>query len=198
MRRVLFIVVLFFGVWAGQSMGQNDVPNPASASDNPTAGLSLDDSTPLTGFAARFNHHLITLDEGQSQDFDASTLKDVKYWAFYYSAAWCEPCKTFTPELVDFYNGFKPQHSNFELIFVSQDANEGAMLDEMKATRMPWPAVRFDDIDKLKANKYLGAAVPDLVLVDANGKVLSDSFRGVTYVHPEQVIEDIKNMVPIP
>jgi hypothetical protein len=68
----------------------------------------------------------------------------------------------------------------------------------MKTDAMPWPAVRFDDIDRVKANQYCGEGIPDLVLVDANGKVLSDSFKGPDYVGPGQVMDDIKSMVPAP
>ena len=66
----------------------------------------------------------------------------------------------------------------------------------MKTDSIPWPAVRFDDIDQVKANQYCGAGIPDLVLVDAAGKVLSDSFHGSSYVGPYEVIDDIKKRVP--
>jgi hypothetical protein len=34
------------------------------------------------------------------------------------------------------------------------------------------------------------------VLVDADGKVLSDSFDGSHYLGPQKVIDDIKSLVP--
>ena len=172
--------------------------NAASASSNPLAGLDLGESGQLTGFPARFNHHLVSLEDGHFKSFDASTLKNVKFWAFYYSASWCPPCRAFTPKLVDFYKQFKSQHPNFELIFVNHDESGDAMLEYMKTDAMPWPAVRFDDIESVKANKYCGAGIPDLVLVDADGKVLSDSFNGQEYVGPEKVMDDIKSLVPTP
>ena len=76
------------------------------ASDNPLAGLDLGEPDQLTGFPAKFDHHLVTLQDGHFQSLDASTLKNVKFWAFYYSASWCPPCRAFTPKLVDFYNQF--------------------------------------------------------------------------------------------
>jgi hypothetical protein len=66
----------------------------------------------------------------------------------------------------------------------------------MKTDGMTWPAVRFDDIDRVKANQYCGEGIPDLVLVDADGKVLSDSFDGSNYLGPQKVIDDIKSLVP--
>lgn len=166
-----------------------------AGSDNPTADLNLGDPGALTGFAARFEHHLVALDVDRLKTFDASALKDVKYFAFYYSASWCPPCRAFTPKLVDFYKSFKPQHADFEVIFVNHDSNADDMLTYMTTDGMPWPAVRFDDIARTKANQYSGSGIPDLVLVDADGKVLSNSFQGSDYVGPDKVMDDIKSMV---
>ena len=190
-RTVCVVAVLAAGFVLYFSQSQN----AKSAGDNPTAALDLGNSGSLSGFPAKFDHHLVTLQDGRFKAFDASTLKGVKYWAFYYSASWCPPCRAFTPKLVDFYNGFKPQHPNFELIFVNHDQSEDAMLDYMKGDAMAWPAVRFDDIDKTNANQFCGEGIPDIVLTDADGKVLSDSFNGSEYLGPYKVIDDIKSMV---
>jgi len=119
----------------------------------------------------------------------------VKYWAFYYSASWCPPCRAFTPKLVQFYSTFKSQHPNFELIFVNEDHNEADMLAYMKEDFMTWPAVRYSDIGLTNATQYCGSGIPDLVLLDSDGKVLSDSFNGSEYVGPEKVMDDIPRMV---
>ena len=81
------------------------------------------------------------------------------------------------------------------MIFVNHDQNEDAMLAYMKTDGMPWPAVRFDNIESDGANKYCGPGIPDLVLVDENGKVLSDSFNGKTYRGPDQVLDEIEKLV---
>lgn len=139
----------------------------------------------------------------------------VQYYAIYYSAQWCPPCHAFTPRLVKWYNQFKPAHPNFELIFVSDDYNEAAMLDYMREMSMPWPGVRFNDLkhggdNGLKAGgfqasgieKFAGAGIPDLVLVSAGGKVLADSYRRGEYVGPEVVVNRINKLVggvaPVP
>jgi nucleoredoxin len=181
---------------------QNTAATVAPANDNPLAGLNLTNGSaaataaaPVAGFAARMTQHLVVLDGDQVKTFDSSALAGVKYWAFYYSASWCPPCRAFTPSLVEFYKSFKPQHPNFELIFVNDDRSEDAMTDYMKADAMSWPAVRFDDIDDSGAKKYMGPGIPDLVLVDENGNVLADSFNGSEYVGPQTVVDAIQRIV---
>jgi nucleoredoxin len=190
-RNICIVAILVAGFVLYYSQAQE----PKHASDNPSAALNVGSPGSLSGFPAKFDQHLVAVQNGQFAPFDASALKGVKYWAFYYSASWCPPCRAFTPKLVDFYNDFKPQHPNFELVFVNHDRDEGAMLDYMKGDSMPWPAVRFDDIDKVNGNQFCGRGIPDLVLTDADGTVLSDSFDGYQYLGPYKVIDDIKRMV---
>ena len=144
-RRICCVTVLLIGICLAASHAQS----PAPASDNPSAGLNLGDSDAPSGFAAKFDHHLVSLDNGNLKPFDAAGLKDVKYFAIYYSASWCPPCRAFTPKLVEFYNSFKAQHPNFQLIFVNHDNSADDMLNYMKTDSMPWPAVRFDDIKSM-------------------------------------------------
>jgi nucleoredoxin len=147
--------------------------------------------------------NLVSLQNGSQQPVKDATLAPVKYYAIYYSAQWCPPCHHFTPELVQFYNSFKPSHPNFELIFVSEDHNADAMLSYMQEMTMPWPAVRFDSLKHDGSGTFKGSGIetfanngiPDLVLVDSTGKVLSDSFDGDQYLGPDKVIDDIKSIV---
>ena len=42
--------------------------------------------------------------------------------------------------------------------------------------------------------KYAGDGIPCLVVVDANGKVISDSYAGKTYRGPAQVLNDLDQL----
>jgi nucleoredoxin len=191
-RAVVIVGILVAGVVLYFSQSQD----AKSASETPPAAVtSSGGAVNLTGFPAKFDHHLVAVENGRFKPFDASALKDVKYYAFYYSASWCPPCRAFTPKLVDFYKEFKPQHPNFELVFVNHDQSEDKMLAYMAGDSMTWPAIRFDDIEKMAANRFCGPGIPDLVLVDAGGAVLSDSFSGDQYLGPYKVIDDIKRLV---
>lgn len=115
-----------------------------------------------------------------------------KYYAFYFSAHWCPPCRAFTPKLVEFYNAQEGKKKNFEIIFVSNDHDEKSMEDYIKGDAMPWPAIAFRSLERIKEiSKYSTEGIPRLVLVDLEGKVISDSYEGQTYVGPEKVMNDI-------
>lgn len=119
------------------------------------------------------------------------TPKD--YYAIYYSAHWCGPCRSFTPKLVEFYNKASKKHDNFEIIFVSSDRSEKDMAGYMKEADMPWLALDFDKKKKTtELTQYSGNGIPCLVLVDSNGKVLSDSYVNGKYVGPTTVLNDLE------
>ncbi|XP_022776105.1 probable nucleoredoxin 1 [Durio zibethinus] len=96
-----------------------------------------------------------------------------KKLGLYFSASWCGPCQRFTPKLVEVYSELSPK-GDFEIIFVSGD--EDAELFNGYFSKMPWLAIPFSDsetrsrLDKLF--KVMG--IPHLVLLDENGKVITD------------------------
>ena len=57
---------------------------------------------------------------------------------------------------------------------------------------MPWPAIEYGKLANVPSlQKYAGRGIPDLVIVDASGKVLADSFVGGKYVGPGRVLDDL-------
>jgi thiol-disulfide isomerase/thioredoxin len=121
--------------------------------------------------------------------------EEPEHYAFYFSAHWCPPCRAFTPKLVSFYNEQPGKKKQFEIIFVSSDNDENQMEDYIKGDAMPWPAIAYRSVDRMKEIKaYAGKGIPCLVLVDREGKVLSHSYEGETYVGPTKVMNDIPKM----
>ena len=54
----------------------------------------------------------------------ATALKD-KVVGIYFSAHWCPPCRSFTPELAKTYKLLtEEQQKDFEIVFVSSDNDE--------------------------------------------------------------------------
>jgi len=135
---------------------------------------------------------LVQWHNGSLARFDDTALEKKKLFLLYFSAHWCPPCRKLTPALVDYYNHVAPQHPEFELIFVSFDKSPFGMETYMRDTKMPWPAIDYQKVaGKDAIRKYAGEGIPDLVLVDASGKVVSDSYDGKKYVGPAKVITDL-------
>ena len=112
-------------------------------------------------FFADLEKNLVQTKDGKAEPFKPG--EKIKFTAVYYSAHWCPPCRAFTPKLVAWYKGFKPKHADFELVFASSDKDEAAMLEYMKETGMPWPAVKFGEKKSLGLDKYAAGGIPYLV-----------------------------------
>ena len=139
---------------------------------------------------------LVTWHNGAVSRFDDSALENKKLFLIYFSAHWCNPCRLFTPGLVNYYNEMAAKHPEFDVIFVSRDKSTFGMETYMREANMPWPAIDYQKISaKVVINKYAGQGIPDLVLVDGSGKILADSYNGQQYVGPAKVLETLDKML---
>ncbi|ADE54383.1 thioredoxin-like domain-containing protein [Coraliomargarita akajimensis] len=149
-----------------------------------------------TAFETAITQNLVQLKDGKLQPIAADSLGAKDYYAIYYSAHWCPPCRKFTPKLVDYYNEAKGHHDNFEVIFVSSDRSASAMEGYMKETGMKWYGLQFDKKKESKeVTQFVGRGIPHLVVVDKNGKILSDSVVDGQYVGPYKVLDDLKDIL---
>jgi len=143
----------------------------------------------ITG-AAKGN--LVRLQNGNLVSCYDEELAPKQIYGLYFSAHWCPPCRKFTPQLVAYYNQIAHDHPEFEIIFVSADKSAEDMATYMRESGMPWPAIEYGKLANVPAlQKYAGRGIPDLVIVDASGKVLADSFAGGKYVGPGKVLDDL-------
>jgi nucleoredoxin len=146
-----------------------------------------------TEFELSITKDLVKSSGSRTKRVNQSELAPKEYYAIYYSAHWCPPCRGFTPKLVDFYEKASKKHDNFEVIFVSSDRSEKDMAGYMKESDMPWLALDFDQKKKSKnLTKFAGGGIPCLVLVDSDGNVLSDSYVNGKYVGPTTVMNDLE------
>lgn len=67
-----------------------------------------------------------------------------KVVGLYFSAHWCPPCRSFTPQLAKWYTKFKDGENGnkFEIVFVSSDRDEGSFKEYYE--EMPWLALPYD------------------------------------------------------
>jgi nucleoredoxin len=136
--------------------------------------------------------NLVRLQNGNLVSCYDEELAPKQIYGLYFSAHWCGPCRKFTPQLVAYYNQITHDHPEFEIIFVSADKSAEGMATHMRESGMPWPAIEYGKVANVPAlQRYAGRGIPDLVIVDASGKVLADSFVGGKYVGPGRVLDDL-------
>jgi nucleoredoxin len=136
--------------------------------------------------------NLVRLQNGNLVSCYDEELAPKQIYGLYFSAHWCGPCRKFTPQLVAYYNQIAHDHPEFEIIFVSADKSAEGMATYMRESSMPWPAIEYGKLANVPAlQKYAGKGIPDLVIVDAGGKVLADSFVSGKYVGPGRVLDDL-------
>ena len=136
--------------------------------------------------------NLVRLQNGNLVSCYDEELAPKQIYGLYFSAHWCGPCRKFTPQLVAYYNQITHDHPEFEIIFVSADKSAEDMATYMRESGMPWPAIEYGKLANVPTLvKYLGSGIPDLVIVDASGKVLADSFVGGKYVGPASVLDNL-------
>jgi nucleoredoxin len=141
---------------------------------------------------ATLENSLLTMKDGKAVPVDGEAAASKKLIGLYYSARWCGPCRKFTPKLVEFYNRVAPQHPEFEIVFVSNDHSRAEMESYMREEKMPWPALDYDKVKgRVDLQKFAGDGIPCLVIVDANGHVVSDSYAGKEYRGPQSVLDDL-------
>tara|TARA_B110001450_G_scaffold213875_3_gene206454 strand:- start:13303 stop:13926 length:624 start_codon:yes stop_codon:yes gene_type:complete len=109
-----------------------------------------------------------------------------KYFALYFSAKWCGPCRKFTPILIDFYN----DNSNFEVIFVSLDKDINEFNEYF--SKMPWKSLPYN-INKSEelSNFFSVEGIPSLVLVDNEGNIITKD--GKELVQKNDVLKLVVN-----
>ncbi len=188
---------------AALALAMNQAPAaPAAQPEAEAAPVVETAATPVASAAApsvmarRLQGKLVRLQGNGLQAHEAARLNGVKFYALYYSASWCGPCRQFTPRLVDAYKNLRTEYPEFEVVFVSADNSAGDMKDYMKGDRMAWPALRYDAIRTSgDVMQYCGDGIPCLVLVDDKGKVLSDTNRGGDYVGPQVVLDDTRKLL---
>ena len=146
-----------------------------------------------TDFETEITQHLVRLEGDKLTEVSAESLGSKEYYAIYFSAQWCPPCRAFTPKLVDFYKEAIGHHDNFELIFISGDRSESAMKEYMSDYGMTFLARAFDERRSSPAIKSLqGSGIPQLVVVDKHGKVIADSFKNGDYIGPYEPLKELQ------
>lgn len=91
-----------------------------------------------------------------------------KYVMIDFWASWCSPCRASFPAIAEIYNRYHPK--GLEIIGLSLDRSDAAWRKALKQENVPWPQVC--DPKGATAKVYAVSAIPHLVLVSPDGKIL--------------------------
>ncbi|XP_011506608.1 PREDICTED: nucleoredoxin-like [Ceratosolen solmsi marchali] len=138
-------------------------------------------------------HPQLTLEDGpllscRRSDSNKSKLyKELRYCykGIYFSAYWCPPCRSFTPQLIETYQRIRERGQNFEIIFVSIDRSDESYKNY--ANMMPWFTIPF--VEKERRQKLIKAfdiqAIPTVVIVDPDDNIITFDGRIEVLEDPE-------------
>lgn len=151
---------------------------------------------PLTDFSAQFREDARRLEGKKLVEPDWTGQAEPEFYAIYFSARWCGPCRRFTPGFVVGYQGLKAAFPNaFEVLFVSSDESQSEMIKYMTEDAMPWYAT-WKEREAKTWRKYSGNGIPCLVIVDREGNVLAHSYDGRgEYLGPQAPLDMLTRLL---
>jgi thiol-disulfide isomerase/thioredoxin len=147
-----FLFVLLVGSAAVYTLSSKNITDPEKQGSKPTGLIPQ------------------TLLNSEGKEVSSASLTG-KYVGLYFSASWCGPCRSFTPELIQFRNHHKDK---FEVILVGGDGTAKDQAKYVKKYQMPWLSMINQSDAAKQASQSLGVQyIPFLVILDPAGQVVS-------------------------
>ena len=135
---------------------------------------------------------LVVFAHNRLEPGDNATLTGKRLFLLYAAAGSDKASLKWTPRLVEFYRKFAPAHPEFEAVFVSADDSAQEMENHLRRTRMPWPALAYDQIEgQPDLDALRRAGLPRLVLINGGGETLADNFEDGELTSPQSVLDTL-------
>lgn len=143
-------------------------------------------------------HEFESLNIGQkAPDFTAQTIDGqeisstdlegqiviLEFWA-----TWCGPCLPEIPHLKYLYE--KYQDNGFTVVGISLDRDKETLVNFIDENEIQWPQVYVEDgWESDLPRKYNVTGIPNMYLLDADGKIIEKNIRG------EEMVSTIDNLI---
>jgi thiol-disulfide isomerase/thioredoxin len=111
----------------------------------------------------------------EGEKFDLTSLQGkvvlVDFWA-----TWCGPCRAEIPNMKALYK--KYHERGLEIVGISTDDDRGALDEFLKEEQLPWIILHEEEGKSEAAVHYGISALPTMILIGRDAKVLSIHARG--------------------
>jgi len=189
---------LLAGAASAQARLYRGVPPPAppyagapAAGNPPPAGR--DAAAPRENLVMKFlGDSLVAFRSDGVIPQSSAQLTGKKFIALYFAARASPECSAFTEKLKNFYSSHRVDSGKFEIVLVPTDRSAGETAYQLRQYEMPWLAVNFSrqEIVNGLRQQYGGGQVPNLVVLDENGRVVVGGAGG-----PDKTLEDFGTLL---
>ncbi len=128
---------------------------------------------------------------GKPMDLYGKTIDDRDFdWSAYrgkivlvnFTASWCGPCKAELPGMFDAWRKYRDQ--GFEIVSVGVFDSNDKLKEMISSKNIPWTflseaSTKKADQESL-ASRYAIRTIPVMLLIDRDGKIISDEVRGTS------------------
>ena len=128
--------------------------------------------------------------------YTSRSLEDTQIFVLYYGASWCPPCRQFTPGFVKYIKRVLPSNPRLSVAMMSNDKDEAQMRSYMTEEHMPWPAAPFAAMQNSPLLlSYEKNGIPQVVILDRQGKVLAENYDGDQYLAPMAAVQSLAKIL---
>lgn len=130
------------------------------------------------------------------------SFKDKDYYLLLIGNGADDSFKKIIPKIVDYYTRVNRVSKKYEVVYLSLDRTPQNREAFVKEVKMPWPLLKLETVRTSKSfGEYGQNGVPNLVVVDRQGKVVSQGYVGEgdqKSFQPQEALFDLASLLQIP